>query len=374
MPLNPARVRIQTGSETVGSITNLSTSETDIARTTLFWQRTEDTVGFLQQDNYFDTEIRDHKSVGTVSGEPDAFPVFRMIDYPYGSQGLWDHCILPPSTSDVEAATQAVARTNPSRAIVSMPAFIGELRSLPGAIFDRGMSLLAKYPKRARRSNSVVDFNFGFAPLIGDLYRLVYFSTYVDDRVKELTNLHKKGGLHRRWNLETDAGDDVVENVAVWTLEGAWVEVTITRHTHRRRWATCRWLPDVPELALSPADLREQAKFAVNGWNLSMADAWEILPWSWLADYFGNVGDYLLANRNAVGASCSSACIMTSIWTDTSHSVTMAPSWLKVSPASEYYATKHRQPNVPVGLTIATSPFLGARQLLTLASIAYKYR
>jgi hypothetical protein len=363
------------GPDVVGSMHNTFDGTTSHVTTSLFWQRTEDTVGFLNQDNPFDSEIRDIRSLGAVSGGVGDFPVLIMDAYPYLSQGIWGHAPLPPLSDDIEAATRAAARTNPSRAVTSMPAFLGELRDLPGAIFDKGMTVIANSGRKAgkRSKNSTVSFNFAFAPLISDLANMVFFQDRVNERVKELTSLHSKGGLRRKWNLDEDTGWDV-GTVPVWTLEAADVNAQYSVKTHRRRWASTRWLPNVPDLALTPDDLREQAKFAVHGWNISLADAWEILPWSWLADYFGNIGDYLLATRNAVQASCVNICIMTHTRTEIFHWIISSSAGLSVSPDSRLYVTKYRAPNIPIGLTLAAYPFLGARQLLTLASIASNYR
>jgi len=373
--MNPDRVRLRVNGLQLGAMINLVTHETVDSEVYTKWQRTEDTVGYLHQDNYFDTEIRWSRVVGTVSGKPPTDPVFLLIDFPYGSQFNWAHIPRTSPTSDEDAVAEAAARTNPSRAVTSMPSFLGELKDLPFKIFTKGMQIKADHKQGSNRSpNSVVGFNFAFAPLIRDLFNMFQFQERVNERVVELTALHSKGGLKRRWDIDGETLRERFDNVTVWSVEGADVVVSILKTTRWRSWATIGWLPDVPDLLLSQADLREQAKFTVHGWNLSLVDVWELLPWSWFADYFGNVGNYLAANRNAVNAHVASACVMTSAASWTQHVVTTQTPWLSTTAAQEFYETKHRTPNVPVELNLATSPFLGQRQLLTLASIASHYR
>jgi hypothetical protein len=59
--------------------------------------------------------------------------------------------------------------------------------------------------------------------------------------------------------------------------------------------ARLRLLQDIPSADLDTAVFR-----SVLGLRLSAASLWEALPWSWLVDYFINVGDYLDASRGGI--------------------------------------------------------------------------
>jgi hypothetical protein len=42
----------------------------------------------------------------------------------------------------------------------------------------------------------------------------------------------------------------------------------------------------------------------------ALAAAWELAPWSWLADWFGNVGTMIAATNNSIGATWGRICVM----------------------------------------------------------------
>jgi hypothetical protein len=42
----------------------------------------------------------------------------------------------------------------------------------------------------------------------------------------------------------------------------------------------------------------------------ALAAAWELTPWSWLADWFSNVGDVIAATNNSVPCTWSNLCYM----------------------------------------------------------------
>lgn len=57
--------------------------------------------------------------------------------------------------------------------------------------------------------------------------------------------------------------------------------------------------------------MRNLARDAVLGLTLDASTAWEKIPWSWLVDYFSNIGKYLAAHRNIVPAQCTQLYVCT---------------------------------------------------------------
>jgi hypothetical protein len=53
-----------------------------------------------------------------------------------------------------------------------------------------------------------------------------------------------------------------------------------------------------------------EARRAVYGLSFDLVSAYNLMPWSWLIDYFSSTGDFLEATRNVVGASPGNTNIM----------------------------------------------------------------
>jgi hypothetical protein len=113
----------------------------------------------------------------------------------------------------------------------------------------------------------------------------------------------------------------------------------------------------------------------VHGWDSSgggvSAALWEALPWSWFIDYFGNIGDYLNANKNAVGASATNACYMRQIdkeWSYGPFDISYATGF--TCKAGSYKETT-KERFLGLATLTASMPMLSHKQLSTLSSIAF---
>ncbi len=299
---------------------------------------------------------------GTVSGK-GAFGVYSWRSMPHGSQTTpfahIDLSSVPPS--NVEAATQAAARSNPGRPDVSLPVFLSELRDLPSMLQKRGNR------KRAKPRNSVAEQNFGWDSLFRDVGNMFKFTEQVNDRVKELTALHSSSGLKRKKTIWRASSHETSSPLTIWSLEGTYCTAEIVASRQAKLWVSTRWRPAVKGLPPSADKLLQQARLAVHGWRISPADAWELMPWSWFSDYFFNVGDYLEATSNRSEFSLESICIMRWDVTYRSFRIIGTAGPISVSPGSTRYETKVRSLG-SLGIT-ATQPFLSAKQVTTLAGI-----
>jgi hypothetical protein len=300
---------------------------------------------------------------GTISGK-GAFGVYSWAGMPHGSQSIpFSHIDLSssPPPSDIEAATKAVAQTNPGRPDVSIPVFLAELRDLPSMLQKKG------HRKGQRARNSVAEHGFGWDSLFRDVGNLFNFTEQVNDRVKELTALHSKSGLKRKKTIWRASGYELSAPLSIWSLEGTYVEAQIVSASQAKMWVSTRWRPAVKGLPPSADKLLQQARLAVHGWRISPSDAWELVPWSWFSDYFFNVGDYLEATSNRSEFALESVCVMKHQVTQRSFRITGVSGPIGVTPGSSRYETKFRSLG-SLGIT-ATQPFLSAKQVTTLSGI-----
>lgn len=334
----------------------------------------EDTVGGYPAPFGLWIERLD-RIVGCVSGEVTSFPTYRYNNYPLDYQGGgWSHLVYgnsdPHFTSGQVASyiTQAEADTNPSRPDISVPNFIWELKDIPEMLHLKGQ----KHAK-TRRQNSAVEYNFGWNLLFQDVSRLIDFTGSVNRRVRELKGLYKGSGLKRLRRLGTNAFGSAEASGPFHTSD-VFVLGHIHATMHERWWATVRWAPDVSVTTIpDEAELVRKAGYVVHGWDFSSAGLastiWEAIPWSWFADYFGNLGAYLGANRNSVGAYPAAACVMRTIETRRQGVIEYVTPGCTATAPRMTFVDKIRQ--VGVASLSASMSFLTPRQLATLSSIAY---
>lgn len=286
--------------------------------------------------------------------------------------------LLPAVPSNSSIATTAMARTNPSRPHVSIPVFLAELRDLPrlirdtGRFIQQGKEIVLAGPSVVGKrdvARNYLSWQFGWKPLLSDINKMLQFSDSVAKRSTELRSLYSKGGLSRRYNYRTDnAGNTtngLIESAAL-LLNGR------TSYTSKRIfWATLKWRPNLTGLPSRDEDLQALARKLVFGVHSSqqLSNLWEALPWSWLIDWFSDIGDYLQATSNSVAHTSGFVNVMRHSRTDVRVVPTGVPSWLTASTANGYIDQKERFIVSPSPIS-ATLPFLSGRQLSILGAIS----
>ncbi|UJQ85649.1 MAG: putative maturation protein [Alehxovirus nemorisvivens] len=256
--------------------------------------------------------------------------------------------------------TRLYARTNPNRATVMGAVSIAELRDLPRMVKLAGESILKN------SAGGYLSWTFGWAPLLDDLRKLLDFNGAVDRKVKELHRLYSKGGLRRRMTLHKTEGADA-NSFSGGPGDAQWV-INQKITTQYRKWGTVRWYPT----SLPPKNEGEYRRLAIQlafGLDVSASTVWNVLPWTWLIDWFSNVGDYLEAYKNTVPVTPVNACIMQTTRTR-KHSV-KSPSSDKVWEISHGQATRTSLQRTLGSPSITASiPFLTGRQLSILSALA----
>lgn len=281
---------------------------------------------------------------------------------------------------DVYSATKVASDTNPSNPDVSVPTFVFEtVKELPKMLLDAGetMFLPDKRPKRARRENplpqgdSVVAYNFGWGQLFSDVAKILDFVDLFDKRVTQINALYDKGGLKRNRTVWTSTVGPFIDPSYTLNSQGGLVHARYTVKSEYKKWVAVRWTPldriNIP----SSAEQVEKARYLVHGWRIDPFDIWNALPWSWLVDYFSNVGDFLGACSNTAGNQLSSCCVMLKVTTNESMVITDSASGTTCTNGYRSSVSKYRRLG-SIGLT-ANVPFITPQKLLNLLSIANSY-
>lgn len=208
-------------------------------------------------------------------------------------------------------AWKILAETNPSVPHVSVPTFIGELKDLPGLVKGYGDGLLKGV------ANGYLSWRWAVRPMINDLRKLFNFVKAVDDRTTMLMRLRAGQTLRKRVQLGTTVENGATGSNIFVHSEGCFIRGDSQIVYVKKAWGTAQWKlqPDseLPQLGYGP--LREKAALLTLGLTSreALATAWELTPWSWLADWFANTGDLIAATNNSVGCVYHNICYMQTI-------------------------------------------------------------
>jgi hypothetical protein len=119
----------------------------------------------------------------------------------------------------------------------------------------------------------------------------------------------------------------------------------------------------------SDSEMRRLAIKAVLGYRLDPQTLYEIMPWSWLIDYFTNLGDIVASTRNLVPAYHDDVNIIKTTRIDGNAIQNDKTYWKKMSDARTSYVRKERYP-VSGSAISAKFGFLDGRQMSIIASLS----
>nr|UJQ85181.1 MAG: putative maturation protein [Leviviridae sp.] len=294
---------------------------------------------------------------------------------------------LPSSSASI---TEVMARTNPGRASVNGLAIAGELKDLPRLVRQLGnlglatRRMLNRRPSSRRTmsnerlaADSYLGYTFGVSPMVSDFLKLINMTQSIDSRVNELNNMYKKGGMSRKRTTASGANSDSTSGIFVNSLGGISVIARRQRVTTYRQWSSIKWKPTgtIRAFASGSQSQRRYARAIISGMNGygAVEAGWQLLPWSWLTDWFGNFGDYLKAHNGAVPVTAVNACTMVHVNTTETYSVTSAPNGISGGGATFVNELKTRVAGA-AGLSVSL-PFLSGKQVSILSALAFqRYR
>jgi len=219
-------------------------------------------------------------------------------------------------------------------------------------------------------SNHYLGAKFGWIPLIHDAQQLIKSQQYIHKRLGELKRLHSAGGLKRRFQL----GSEHKHDSSISALESDLLLVTgkISTDTSQKMWGTIKWLPNNPPNFVNPndAELLRQSSRLVGGLTPEglIQGAWDLLPWSWMVDWFSNAGDWINQNSFSAPATPGNVCIMRERNTVVQHSVITQPSGFTDHGGAGIRSTKTRSV-VTAGSLAGSIPTLDLNRLSVLGAL-----
>jgi hypothetical protein len=326
-----------------------------------------DEVGSKKIDHPFSV-VRRHKTFIPLNGDKMTdygswTSTSRFTNYP-GTIFAWTgRTQVLPGINPGALRNLVLARTNPSRPDADLSVAVAELRDLPQLLKQAGDTLL-KFG-----AGTFLAWEFGWKPLVKDLEALLNFQRLTDRRIREIRSLHDHGGLRRRVQLQSTVLAPYREERGIDSQSGAYIGAMCETISSQRIWGTSRWLPSKAGLP-PPSDFEigQQAARAVYGLTIDAATAWNLIPWSWLIDWFTGAGTMLTTQRNTVGATVSSACVMVHNRHVTKITRTSGPLWISGGGGQIVNETKNRYVGLAPSIT-AAFPLITGRQVAILGAL-----
>lgn len=171
--------------------------------------------------------------------------------------------------------------------------------------------------KKPLRPSDVAEFHlalqFGWAPIVRSMLSAIKVHQNQQKRLSQLIRDEGRS-IRRRTELHVDPGSSHVETVKLTPTQRVlapnlyymsyhygdkpWYRTTRTWHK-TRAWAVARFRYLLPP---GPRDVNWTKRMNRRLWGayVTPSTVWNIMPWSWLADYFVSAGDFLEATSGGV--------------------------------------------------------------------------
>lgn len=290
---------------------------------------------------------------------------------------LWP---APNGLAQSALAWKILAESNPSAPAVSIPTFIGELKDfkdLPANLYAWGGSIFRKI------ALGHLTWRWAVKPMISDLFKAVRFVEASERRFRELQNLSQNGKgykLRKRVRLGSSSSTTVTNNVTRHS-EDVILRYKRTRTDSIEEWGSASWQKSPDSVLPQPSDPKYLEKlrsltfktfYGLTSYEL-LAAAWELTPWSWLIDWFSDVGDIIAGANNTIGLNWSSVCYMRKITSRYDYELsTTLPSWLSISGVPHEAIVQKERFVVSPAIAVSPSflPIITNRQWSILGSLA----
>jgi len=225
-------------------------------------------------------------------------------------------------------------RARPGNPTAGVAAFIGELREgLPRIPFEihRRLSALLQNKTFARRTrgnlgDEYLNGVFGWLPLLSDIRKMHKTYQNMDKQLARIVRENGQGVHKRREIRDTNVITSSTTRYGFpfggfqnpplnWA--GGVSQITTENINVDKIWFVGKFRYYIPDIGSSQWSRRAQA--LLYGANITPEVVWQLTPWSWLFDWFGNVGDVMSnMSTNAVdNLSADYAYIMRTVETTT---------------------------------------------------------
>jgi hypothetical protein len=203
-------------------------------------------------------------------------------------------------------ALQLLATTHPFAPVFSVPVAIKELAEVAG-MFKLAAKGFASYV-----GGQYLNYRFGWKAFIRDIQTLHGITKEIEKRFLDFNHLLEHGNTRKRRTLGVTGGRTGGANTTLHSAYGRIVRGTTYGTWAMRTYGTVTW--GVNGERLVPVDDLKRFNLAVQTiFDLGEIDAptlYELVPFSWLVDYFYTIGDALHSQHMKYNITPYDVCIM----------------------------------------------------------------
>lgn len=277
----------------------------------------------------------------------------------------------------------------PGKPNAGLTVFLAEIRDVPRTARDACQFMKNLWKGRRLTPKGLgkdyITYQFGMAPLVRDVIKMIDLAQTVDRRITDLRRLNgqwiKRGGTVHSEESQLWKGDlvdaymfDFLPSTAA-TPPGSCGSSGTVRHT-KKVWFSGRFRYFIPELAIEGSTPQlANLKRKMAGLSITPEAIWELMPWSWFADYFLHIDDLLSNLDNGVVSECAAAyayvmctsevCARQESWASLKNGNYLSGSAIRRS------VTKTRSPASPFGFGLSGD--LSSGQLAILAGLGLSH-
>lgn len=274
--------------------------------------------------------------------------------------------------SNTFLTTRLLASTSVASPPVDVALFLWELREFP-----RLLRSLGDFLRRRRRgpytpgdtASRYLEYSFGWRPLMNDLRSLIDLQQSINDRLNLLKSISEHARFRRTLASYSNNGDFRTGfGYSDIQMDVRWSE-------NHNAWATGRYVPRDRERIKQLTDRfsdaqHDYAKSLALNYSLSPGFIWNAIPWTWLIDYFVNVGDFIESVSGILYTDLTDVCLMRHHRSEETSSPYSVPQGLSVT---GHRYVKDLKTRVVIGTArpgISWDPVLSGSQSAILASLA----
>lgn len=274
-----------------------------------FWKKQRRVDGSLPPSDFDIDQIFRNPGIITTH-DPDS--VFQFRGYAMMAGHTPGTPLLPEWGSqgwieeNIRFTQDLLAQTNPFRPEYSVPVAIKEFVELASLFKLVGKSFIEF------GANAYLNYRFGWKAFVRDVTTLATMSVQIERRLKEFDSLGKKGDLRRRVKLHSNSANGGGKNWVMHSTYGAYVFADTIWTSKYDVWGSVRWRRTgaYRDYDFYIDKLDRVLDVLYDTGKMDFQTAWELIPFSWLFDYFIDVSGYLTASLQSDVVEPYDICIM----------------------------------------------------------------
>lgn len=208
--------------------------------------------------------------------------------------------------SNTELVAKLLADTNPFKYTVSIPIMISEL------VEASTLLSLATNNFASLVGSAYLNNEFGIETFMSDVKSLSEIISTIESKLKELNSLIKVGGLRRRKFLKSKTIAFTDKPEVGWSGYSKNFEYKHVITFRTKVWGSVRWRPRLDQQINYDklTSVNNAIRIVLDLKSPDWSTIWEMIPFSWLVDYFVDFGDVLQAIEKSDVVEPYDICIM----------------------------------------------------------------